>query len=109
MGDVRGMAVGTDAAVTFTVSATLMYGAIAAACSSPQTTEINAGKRSKTLMKWVHLGVGQGAVLVAITAYLSDEPWAAIFGGGMVATLMYASYLHAREAGLRGGGAGTED
>lgn len=44
----------------FLVSAGVMYEIIAAACSSPQTTELNAGARAKTLMKWVHLGVVQG-------------------------------------------------
>ena len=42
--------------VAFLVSAGIVYEIIAAACSSPQTTEINAKSRSDTLMKWVNLG-----------------------------------------------------
>jgi hypothetical protein len=107
-GTIRSMTVGTDAAVTFTVTGTLMYGAIAASCSSPQTTELNAGKRATTLMKWVHIGIAQGLLLTAVTAYLSDEPWAAIAGGVGVAALMYAQYWHARDAGLKSSAGGTE-
>ena len=101
-------AVGKNAAVTFMVSAGLVYEIIAAACSSPQTTEINAGVRADTLMKWVWLGLGQAALFVGIAAWLSDEPWAAIWGGGMAAGLMLAQYQHAKTAGLASGGIGTE-
>ncbi len=95
--------VGGDAGrgVAFLVSAGLMYEAIAAACSSPQTTEINASKRSGTLMKWVYLGLGQGALLVTLAAiYQPAEAGAILAGGTIAAGLMYFSYLHAREAGL---------
>lgn len=101
-------AVGDDAAVTFMVSAGLVYEIIAAACSSPQTTEINAGKRADTLMKWVYMGLGQAALFVAVAAYLSPEPWAAIAGGGTAAVLMLGQYVHAKQSGLQNGGPGTE-
>ena len=45
--------------IAFLVSAGIVYEIIAAACSSPQTTEINAGTRADTLMKWVHIGLAQ--------------------------------------------------
>ncbi len=96
------------AAVTFMVSAGLVYEIIAAACSSPQTTEINAGKRADTLMKWVYLGLGQAALFVGVAAWLSDEPWAALTGGGLAAVLMLGQYQHAKTAGLANGGPGTE-
>mgnify|MGYP003344388595 CR=1 FL=1 len=42
----------------------VLYEIIAAACSSPQTTEINAATRADTLMKWVNLGIAQAVVFV---------------------------------------------
>lgn len=106
MADIAAMK--SDDALTFMVSAGLVYEVVAAACSSPQTTEINAGKRSKTLMKWVHLGLGQAALFVAIAACLSKRPAPAIAGGGLAMGLMYAQYAHARKAGLASGEPGTE-
>ena len=100
--------IGSDNAVTFMVSAGLVYEIIAAACSSPQTTEINAGARADTLMKWVHLGLAQAAVFVLIAAALDRNHWPALFGGGLAGALMWLQYAHAKRAGLRNGGPGTE-
>jgi len=100
--------IGSDNAVTFMVSAGLVYEIIAAACSSPQTTEINAAARSDTLMKWVHLGLAQAALFVLIAAWLDRNHWPAILGGSLAGALMYLQYAHARKAGLRNGGPGTE-
>jgi len=95
--------------VAFLVSAGIVYEIIAAACSSPQTTEINASARAGTLMKWVHLGVAQAVLFVTIAAVIDAKHRAAIVGGGATAAvLMYAQYYHARAAGLREGGPGTE-
>lgn len=99
----------SDDALTFMVSAGLVYEVIAAACSSPQTTEINAGKRSETLMKWVWIGVGQAALFVLIAAYISNRPWPAIAGGGTAIILMVGQYIHAKNAGLASMLDGTED
>lgn len=101
-------AIGTDNAIAFMVSAGLVYEIIAAACSSPQTTEINAGKRSKTLMKWVYMGLGQAALFVGVAAYMSNKPGAVIAGGTTAALLMLGQYMHAREAGLNSSEGGTE-
>lgn len=108
--DLRSGAIGggAGAAVTFVVSAGLVYEITAAMCSSPQTTEINADKRAPTLMKWVNQGMLQSAVFVGITAYLSPEPWAAIAGGGLAAAVLYLSYVHAKQAGVGDGKPGTE-
>jgi uncharacterized membrane protein len=95
-------------AITFMVSAGLVYEIIAAACSSPQTTEINAGKRSATLMKWVHIGLAQAALFVFIAAWMDDETWPALLGGALAGVVMYASYVYAKRAGLANGGATTE-
>ena len=95
--------------IAFLVSAGIVYEIIAAACSSPQTTEINAGVRAETLMKWVHLGIGQAAAFVGIAALLDRQHRGAILGGGTLAgALMYGQYWHARAAGLRSKAPGTE-
>lgn len=98
----------SDDALTFMVSAGLVYEVIAAACSSPQTTELNAAKRSGTLMKWVGIGIVQAAGLVVIAAMMSGRPGPALAGGGTAIVLMGAQYWHAKEAGLRSGLPGTE-
>lgn len=93
----------------FLISAGLVYEAIAAACSSPQTAEINADKRAGTLMKWVHLGVLQALGFVAIAALADKQHRVEILaGGGIGAGIMYAQYVHAKSAGLKNGGVGTE-
>lgn len=95
--------------IAFLVSAGIVYEIIAAACSSPQTTEINSKARSGTLMKWVHLGIAQAAIFVAVAAALDRKHRAEIIAGGtLAAVLMYGQYVHARNAGLRNGGPGTE-
>jgi hypothetical protein len=95
--------------VPFLVSSGIVYEIIAAACSSPQTTEINADTRADTLMKWVHVGLVQSAILVTIAAYI-DRPHAPaiIAGGALAAGLMYGSYAHAKNAGLASSAPGTE-
>ena len=95
--------------VAFLVSAGLVYEAIAAACSSPRTMEINAKARESTLMKWVHLGVAQAAFFVLIAAYVDKRHrWAILAGGGIAAIAMYGQYVHARAAGLASDAPGTE-
>jgi hypothetical protein len=91
------------------VGAGLVYEIVAAACSSPQTTEINADTRSETLMKWVHLGLGQSVVFIAVAAAVDRRHAPAIIAGGALAAgFMYASYFHARAAGLASSAPGTE-
>lgn len=91
---------GHNKAVTFMVAAGLVYEIIAAACSSPQTAEINAKARSKTLMKWVKIGLAQAAIFVGIAAWLDRDRWPALFGGGLAGAMMGAMYWHANIAGL---------
>src|SRR5215469_1517714 len=87
--------------VAFLVSAGIVYEIIAAACSSPQTTEINASKRADTLMKWVNLGIAQAALFVIAAALFDKQHRAAILSGGAIAGgLMYWQYDHAKRAGL---------
>jgi hypothetical protein len=95
--------------VAFLVSAGIVYEIVAAACSSPQTTEINAKARSGTLMKWVNIGMVQAAVFVAAAAFFDRSRAVSYLAGGVTAgVLMYASYVHANKAGLASSEPGTE-
>lgn len=90
-----------DAAV-IGVSAAVMYDVISATNSSPQTTEINAKHRANTLMKWVKLGLAQGVffILVMMAAEPPGKKWRPFVGGGLAAVLLWAQYVHAKNAGL---------
>ncbi|MBO0800225.1 MAG: hypothetical protein J2P31_15500 [Blastocatellia bacterium] len=90
------------ASVKVAVYAALTYDIISATNSSPQTTEINAAARADTLMKWVNLGMGQAILFAAIGAYLDKDRWPPIVGVGVAGVLLYAQYMHAKAAGLRG-------
>ena len=95
--------------IAFLVSAGIVYEIIAAACSSPQTTEINASTRSATLMKWVKLGLYQAAAFVAVAAAWDRKHRTAILAGGILAGgLMWMQYDHANKAGLASAEPGTE-
>lgn len=96
--------------VAFLVAAGIVYEIIAAACSSPQTTEINADTRADTLFKWVNIGMVQAALFIGAAAYFDKANRPAIIAGGSVAgALMYGQYWHARAAGLASSEPGTED
>lgn len=100
---------GETKGVAFLVSAGVMYEIIAAACSSPQTTELNAQARSETLMKWVHLGVAQGLLFVGLAAaYDRKEAVPILVGGLLAAILLYWQYVHARNSGLASDQPATE-
>ena len=95
--------------IALLVSAGIVYEIVAAACSSPQTTEINAKSRSDTLMKWVHLGLGQAALFVGLAAWVDKQHRVEIVvGGGLAGILMYGQYIHAKESGLKSNKPGTE-
>ncbi len=96
--------------IAFLVSAGVMYEIIAASCSSPQTTELNAQARADTLMKWVHLGVLQGVLFVGAAAVF-DKPHRTpiLAGGGLAAVLLYWQYAHAKAAGLASTAPPTEN
>jgi hypothetical protein len=101
---------GKSRGVAFLVSAGIVYEIIAANCSSPQTTEINADTRAETLMKWVYLGLGQSAVFVGAAALFDPENAAPIILGGTAAAIvMWALYIHGKQAGLRSRKQGTEN
>lgn len=93
---------GETKGLAFLASAGIVYAVIASACSSPQTTELNASTRAETLMKWVNLGVGQAVLLLAIAAVFDRQNRVPILAGGsLAAVLMYWSYDHAKRSGLR--------
>lgn len=95
--------------IAFLVSAGIVYEIIAAACSSPQTTEINAATRADTLMKWVYVGEGQAVIFVAAAAYFDRKYASAYIAGGVTAGLiMHGCYVHAKAAGLSNNAPGTE-
>jgi hypothetical protein len=95
--------------IAFLVSAGIVYEIIAAACSSPQTTEINAHARADTLLKWVYIGEVQAAGFVAVAAYCDRKYASAYLWGGLAAGgIMHLCYLHAKAAGLASDAPGTE-
>lgn len=101
-----------NTAVVIGVYGALTYDIIAAACSSPQTTEINAGARAETLMKWVYIGIGQAAIFTVIGAVAQgaegDSIIPPLVGFMLAAGMMYLSYSHAKTSGLANGGPTTE-
>jgi hypothetical protein len=95
--------------VAFLVSAGIVYEIVAACCSSPQTAELNASKRASTLMKWVNVGIVQSALFVTVAAMIDQKRAPAIIAGGLLAGgIMYASYAHAKAAGLASSEPATE-
>lgn len=101
-------AAGRSDGLAFLIGAGLVYEIVAAACSSPQTAEINAAKRSHTLMKWVYIGLAQGALLVIIASLMETSPWPVLAGGVTAGALMWVQYAHAKKAGLASDLPGTE-
>lgn len=95
--------------IAFLIAAGIVYEIIAACCSSPQTTEINAKTRAPTLMKWVRLGVVQALGFVVLAAAFDRDNRGAILAGGTLAgVVLYFQYDHAMRAGLATTEAGTE-
>lgn len=95
--------------VAFLVGAAIVYEAIAANCSSPQTAELNAKSRAETLMKWVNIGAAQGVGLTVIASLYDKQHAKPILAGGLLtAGLMYALYTHAKVVGLQSTEPGTE-
>ena len=108
MADVASAAAG-GGGIAFLVAAGIVYEIIAAACSSPQTMEINASARAGTLMKWVNIGVSQAVAFIAVAAWIDKKHAVEIISGGATALiLMYMQYTHAKSSGLRNGGPSTE-
>lgn len=97
-----------NASISVAVYAELVYTVISASCSSPQTTEINAGRRAETLMKWVNIGILQGIAFGILGACLDKRRWPPLLGAGLAVVLLYGQYRHALASGLRSCEPGTE-
>ncbi|HEY1673347.1 MAG TPA: hypothetical protein VGG50_11575 [Streptosporangiaceae bacterium] len=97
--------------VAFLVAVGLVYEVIAAACSSPQTAEINADKRSATLMKWVYIGMEQAAFFIVLAALVDRQHAKEILAGGALGgSIMFVCYHYANQSGLKNAHlGGTED
>jgi hypothetical protein len=102
----------SDPTVIFLETIILIYAVIAGACSSPQTTDVNASKRAETLMKWVHIAFAQCALFVGIEIVmlhkLGRPVWPAILGAGVASPIMYGSYVYAKHSGTKNPLPGTE-
>lgn len=94
------------AAALFGIYADLAFNLFSATNSSPQTTELFAGERSKTLWKYVKIGdmaalafgfIGAGITYAsASTRKLAAWP---LIGSVLVIVIMHAMYYHALKAG----------
>jgi len=96
--------------IALIVAAGIVYEIIAANCSSPQTTELNASARAETLMKYVKLGEVQAAIFIGVAAAYDKENAVPIIAGGVMAgVMMHLLYVHAKNAGISNGGQPTEN
>jgi hypothetical protein len=101
---------GATRGIAILVAAATVYDITAAINSSPQTTEINAKARAKTLMKWVNIGVVQSLLFVFLAAASDRSNRFVILWSGILASgLIYGQYLYAKACGLRSVEPGTED
>jgi hypothetical protein len=95
--------------IAFLVAAGIVAEIIAKACSSPQTTHLNASTRASTLMLWVNVGTLEAAAFVAIAAWFDPAHRVPILlGGAMEAGITYGEYVYAKQAGLKSCEPGTE-
>ena len=91
------------------VSGGLVFEIVAAMCSSPQTTEINADKRASTLMKWVVIGLLVSVLYIVVAVRIDKDRWPSILGGGMAGVILWLAYAHAKRAGVRSSEPPTEE
>lgn len=103
-----GIGGGAANGIAFLVSAGIVAEIVAKACSSPQTTQLNA-HRAPTLMKWVTIGMLEAALFVGLAAWFDPAHRVAIIAGGLLeGGITYAEYWHAREASMASSEPGTE-
>jgi hypothetical protein len=96
--------------IAFLIGAGFVAEAVAKACSSPQTVEINVRKRHATLMKWVNIGTIEGLGIVLIAAAIDPKHRNAIIAGGLTeAIVTYLEYWHGKTSGLANAGPETEE
>lgn len=88
------------AGILFLAAAGEAYQAYGSINSSPQTTELFAGEREKTLMKYVRIGDWTAIVLAALASLLSRSVWP-IIGAALVVVQMHWLYVYAARCGKR--------
>jgi hypothetical protein len=86
------------AALSFGVYADLAFNLYSATNSSPQTSELFAGEREATLMKYVKLGHVIAVVLGVFGSFLDRTLWPLV-GTLSVGAVMHGLYKHAIAAG----------
>jgi len=94
-----GMMAGASNAVTFGVYAALAYDIMSSTNSSPQTTELFAGDRSETLMKYVKIGDVQIVAFGLFGSLLEGNYWP-LAGCVSVGLIMHCMYQYALNAGI---------
>jgi hypothetical protein len=95
--------------IAFIISYTMCGEIMAKDVSSPQTTELNADKRAPTLMKYVHIGQVESAVVIALAAYWDKGFRKPILVGGILGIAVNeALYQHAKAQGIKNPGPPTE-
>lgn len=80
------------------IYADLAYTLYGATNSSPQTTELFAATRAKTLAKYVYLGHAQALAFGLFGTIVGKTYWPLI-ATAVVGTTMHIMYLHALKAG----------
>lgn len=99
----------TGTGVPFLIGGMYVLTAVAAYCSSPQTTEINIDKRGDTLMKWVYFGAFQSVIFIGIAAIVDKKHRTTLIAGGALQLLfMFGAYVYAKQSGLNNNQQGTE-
>jgi hypothetical protein len=77
--------------------------------SSPQTTELNAGTRAPTLMKYVHIGQAESLGVIILAAYWDKSYRTPILVGGLMGIAVNeVLYQYAKRQGLQNPGPPTE-
>lgn len=99
-------------ASSFGIYLAVSYDVIAATNSSPQTTEINAKARAKTLMKWVWIGIIQsmffGLIGAAMEKKAGNKAWPPLVGSFTGVALLWAQYAYALKSGTESNESPTE-
>jgi hypothetical protein len=94
---------GTSASqgVAFLIGAASVAEFVAKDVSSPQTVHLNAKKRAPTLMRWVHVGMVESVLFLAIATAIDKKHAKAFLAGGILEMIVTeAEYLYARQLGL---------
>ena len=87
--------------VAFLIGAASVAEFVAKDVSSPQTVHLNAKKRAPTLMRWVHVGMVESALFLAIATAIDKKHAKAFLAGGILEmAITECQYLYARKIGM---------